>query len=125
MLFRSHKLKLKLLEDHSCEAVLDLDAVSGLTELNLVVEEESGIKYITKFGVSVGPSSSKINIPSQRITIVPRHVVVNESDESIIVRQCYLEVCFQSLTPFDIVILSTALLNCHVPCNTSFLLHVG
>ncbi|KAK3223325.1 hypothetical protein Dsin_010350 [Dipteronia sinensis] len=88
---KSHQVKLKLLEDHSSEAMLDLDAISGLTEINLVVEEESGFKYITKFGVSVGPSLSKIVVPSQITTIVPRHVVANESEESIIVRQCYLE----------------------------------
>ncbi|KAL5752815.1 hypothetical protein ACOSQ2_023322 [Xanthoceras sorbifolium] len=88
---KSHQVKLKLLEDHSSEAMLDLDALSGLTEINLFVDEQSGFKYITKFGVSVGPSLSKIVVPSQITTIVPRHVLANESEESIIVRQCYLE----------------------------------
>lgn len=82
-----------MLDDHSSEALLDLDALSGLTEIKLEIDEGSGVKYFSKFGVSMGPSSSKVAVPSQTTTIVPRHVVLNETEERIIVRQCYLEVC--------------------------------
>ncbi|GAY42809.1 hypothetical protein CUMW_069730 [Citrus unshiu] len=88
---KSHKLRFRLLDDHSSEALLDLDALSGLTEIKLEIDEGSGVKYFSKFGVSMGPSSSKVAVPSQTTTIVPRHVVLNETEERIIVRQCYLE----------------------------------
>lgn len=84
-----------MLEDSASEALLDLDALSGLTEISLDKEEEegSGEKSIVKFGVSVGPSSSSVMVPSQIVTMAPRHVVFNESEEDITVRQYYLEVC--------------------------------
>ncbi|KAJ1436546.1 Vacuolar protein sorting-associated protein 13, SHR-binding domain [Sesbania bispinosa] len=39
-------------------------------------EEGSGIKSLTKLGVSVGPSSEEIVVPSQMVTLVPRYVIV-------------------------------------------------
>ncbi|KAF9678408.1 hypothetical protein SADUNF_Sadunf07G0031900 [Salix dunnii] len=87
---KSHKVRLKLLEDYASEALLDLDALSGLTEISLE-KEDSGEKCIVKFGVSVGPSSSSVMVPAQIVTLVPRHVVFNESEENITVRQYYLE----------------------------------
>ncbi|KAJ6733010.1 VACUOLAR PROTEIN SORTING-ASSOCIATED PROTEIN VPS13 [Salix koriyanagi] len=87
---KSHKVRLKLLEDYASEALLDLDALSGLTEISLE-KEDSGEKSIVKFGVSVGPSSSSVMVPAQIVTMVPRHVVFNESEENITVRQYYLE----------------------------------
>ena len=92
---RSNKVCLKLPEDNASETLIDLDALSGLAEISLETEEGSGIKSITKLGVSTGPPLSKVVVPSQIVTMVPRHVVVNESGESIIVRQCYLQVCLQ------------------------------
>ncbi|KAF2295130.1 hypothetical protein GH714_031616 [Hevea brasiliensis] len=89
---KSHKMRLKSLENHASQALLDLDALSGLTEISSEIEEEgSGLKYITKFGVSMGPSSSAVMVPSQIVTMTPRHVVYNESEETITIRQCYLE----------------------------------
>ncbi|OMO84165.1 hypothetical protein COLO4_22188 [Corchorus olitorius] len=96
--FRSHKMLLRLLEDHASDAQIDLDALSGPTEVSLEIEKSSGVKYIAKFGVSIGPSSSRV-VPSQMITVAPRHVVLNESEESITVRQCNLEDFNQSVTP--------------------------
>ncbi|CAB4287544.1 unnamed protein product [Prunus armeniaca] len=89
--FRPNKVCLKLLEDNASETLIDLDALSGLAEISLEVEEGSGVKYITKLGVSTGPPLSRVVIPSQVVTMVPRHVVVNESEQLIIVRQCYLQ----------------------------------
>ncbi|XP_030499771.2 uncharacterized protein LOC115715105 isoform X2 [Cannabis sativa] len=88
---KPNKVCLKLLKDNASEAHLDLDALSGLTEISLEMEESDGVKFITKLGVSVGPLHSKAVVPSQLVTIVPRYVVVNESEESICVRQCYLQ----------------------------------
>ncbi|CAI0553988.1 unnamed protein product [Linum tenue] len=88
---RSHKMQLIVLQHHQSKALLDLDALSALTEISLKIEEESRVKYIVKLGVLVGPSLSKVVVPSQMVTLVPRHVVFNESSESITIRQCYLE----------------------------------
>ncbi|KAK9285530.1 hypothetical protein L1049_024725 [Liquidambar formosana] len=88
---KSNKVNLKLLEEKPSEALLDLDALSGFTEISLEREEAPGFKYITKLGLSLGPCSSKVVVPSQTVTMVPRYIVVNESKEVIIVRQCYLE----------------------------------
>ncbi|XP_057499975.1 uncharacterized protein LOC130784197 isoform X3 [Actinidia eriantha] len=88
---KNNKLRLKLLEEKSSEVLLDLDALSGLTEISLEVEERSGFKYIAKLGVSLGPYTSKVNVSSQIISIIPRYVVFNESEEAIVVRQCYSE----------------------------------
>lgn len=85
-------MSLKLLDDKATEkASLDLDAVSGLTEINLEVEEGVGLKYITKLGVSLHSSNGKV-VPSQIVSLSPRYVVLNESDEAITLRQCNLEV---------------------------------
>lgn len=92
---RSHKARLKLLEDNASQALLDLDIISGLTEIKLQADEGSGLNFIRRFGVSVGPSLSTIVASSQLINIVPRYVIVNESEGCIIVRQCDLEVCSQ------------------------------
>ena len=88
---RTSKVSLKLLDDRATEAQLDLDAVSGLTEINLELEEGPGLKYITKLGVSLQSSIGKA-VPSQVVSLSPRYVLVNESDEVITIRQCNLEV---------------------------------
>ena len=83
---------LKLLEDTASEALLDLDALSGLAEISLELEESTGVNSITKLGVSVGPLLGNAVAPSQLVTVVPRYVVINESEVAISVRQCYLQV---------------------------------
>ncbi|XP_050206496.1 uncharacterized protein LOC126656072 [Mercurialis annua] len=89
--YKSHKMRITMVENQTSEVLLDLDALSGLAEISLEIEEGSGPKYSTKFGVSMGPSSSMVMVPSQTVTMTPRHVVFNESEESINMRQCYLE----------------------------------
>ncbi|KAF5958191.1 hypothetical protein HYC85_005416 [Camellia sinensis] len=86
-----NKVRLKLLEEKASEVLLDLDAFSGLAEIGLEVEEQSGFKHVAKLGVSLGPVLSEVNVSSQIISMVPRYVVFNESEEAIVVRQCYLE----------------------------------
>ncbi|XP_010558503.1 PREDICTED: uncharacterized protein LOC104827123 [Tarenaya hassleriana] len=89
---RSCKVCVKLVEDRGAsEAILNLDTLSGLTEVSLETEDEAGFRYITRFGLSVRPISSKICVPTQIVTIAPRHLVINDSEETIIIQQC----CFQ------------------------------
>lgn len=89
---RSHKLRVKLVKEQASEALLNLDALSGLTEIDLEVEEKAGVKCVTKLGISLNPSSNK-TVPSQVVSMNPRYIVLNKSEELIHVRQCYLEVC--------------------------------
>nr|KYP38230.1 Vacuolar protein sorting-associated protein 13b [Cajanus cajan] len=88
---KSERVLLKLLEDHTSEALLDLGSLSGLTEISFEKEEGSGIKYVTKLGVSIGPPSGEIVVPSRMVTLVPRYVICNESEECITVRQYYFQ----------------------------------
>ncbi|XP_057976276.1 uncharacterized protein LOC131163647 isoform X2 [Malania oleifera] len=88
---KSNRLHLKLLGGKEYDTLLDLDALAGLAELSLQTEEGYGFKRTTKLGVSLGPSLANVILTSQTVTIVPRHVIFNESEEIVIVRQCYLE----------------------------------
>lgn len=89
--YRYSKVRIILLEGKEADALLDLDALSGPTEIELQGEEGSGFKYITKLGVSLRPSIGQV-VPSRIVSINPRYVVSNESEEVINVRQCCLEV---------------------------------
>ncbi|KAL4568657.1 hypothetical protein LXL04_024272 [Taraxacum kok-saghyz] len=88
--FRTNKVSLKLLDEKANEAHLDLDAVSGLTEINLETEQSPSLKYMTKLGVSLHSSTTN-QTPSQVVSLSPRYIVLNESDEVITIRQCNLE----------------------------------
>lgn len=92
-LLRCHKVRLTLTDENASHGLLDLDALSGLTEVDIEQEGKSGFKHITKLGVSLRPYISQ-EVPAQMISMNPRYVVVNESKEVIYVRQCYLEVRF-------------------------------
>lgn len=72
------------------EAQLDLDALSGLTEIDLETEELFGSKNIMRLAVSLRPSLTK---DSQMVSLSSRYVVCNESEDAIAIRQCYMEVC--------------------------------
>ncbi|ESQ46725.1 hypothetical protein EUTSA_v10027614mg [Eutrema salsugineum] len=89
---RSRKVSVILADGHGAtEAVLDLDALSGLTEISMGTKDESGFGYITRFGLSVKSISSKMLVPSRIVTFVPRHLVINESEETINIRQRYFQ----------------------------------
>ncbi|BBH07848.1 Protein of unknown function D, partial [Prunus dulcis] len=60
-LSRPNKMCLRLLQDNASETLIDLDALSGLAEISLEVEDGSGVKYITKLGVSTGPPLSRVD----------------------------------------------------------------
>lgn len=90
---RSSKLCITLLDEESPKSILDLDALSGLAEMQFIKLQEPGIKYLMKFGISLRPLASKIDVPAQMVSIVPRFVIYNESNEHIFVRQRFLEVC--------------------------------
>lgn len=79
-------------DNYTSESLLDLDALSGFTELSLQTQGD-GIVFSIKLGVSLGSLLRNMLLPSQLVTIVPRYVVINESKENITVRQCYLQVC--------------------------------
>lgn len=87
---KHHKVCIKLVEEKASEALLDLDALSGLTEIDLEVEEKLGATKITKLGVSLKPASNKSD-PSNIVYMNPRHVILNQSGEVINIRQCYIE----------------------------------
>ncbi|KAL3616453.1 hypothetical protein CASFOL_039843 [Castilleja foliolosa] len=86
---KSHKLRFKLLEDKAVETPLDLDVLSGLTEIDLETEEFFGSKDITRLGVSLRPSLTEVS--SQIVSLNPRYVVCNESEDTIALRQCNIE----------------------------------
>lgn len=86
-------MRLTLLEGKASQEQLNLDAISGFTQISFEVDEGSEFKKIATLGVSLGPYAPNIVVPSQLVSLVPRYVVFNESDEDIILRQCYVEVC--------------------------------
>ncbi|ERN17671.1 hypothetical protein AMTR_s00059p00194330 [Amborella trichopoda] len=88
---KSNRVLLTRVEDNSSESLLDLEWLSGFTEICLEVPEESGFTAITKLGVSLQAVSSEVILPAELVSIVPRYVVFNESQEDIFVRQCHLQ----------------------------------
>ncbi|KAL6551686.1 hypothetical protein OROGR_007840 [Orobanche gracilis] len=87
---KSHKLHFKLLEEKAVDTHLDLDVLSGFTEIDLESEGLFGSKNITRLGVSLRPAPSK-EVSSQIVSLNPRYIVCNESDDIIALRQCYME----------------------------------
>ncbi|KAL0350601.1 UNVERIFIED_CONTAM: hypothetical protein Sradi_4209300 [Sesamum radiatum] len=87
---RCHKLRFKLLEEKALEAQLDLDVLSGLAEIDLEGEKLFGSKDIMRLGVSLRPSPAK-EVSSQIVSLSPRYVICNESEDVIAIQQCYLE----------------------------------
>ncbi|KAK9108745.1 hypothetical protein Sjap_016805 [Stephania japonica] len=88
---KSNRVNLTMLEERVSVALLDLDILSGFTEICLEVCKRDGTKHILKLGISLKPCFTKVVMPSQTVLIVPRYIVSNESEETIFVRQCYLE----------------------------------
>lgn len=85
-------MQVTLLEDDSLKALLDLGSLSGLSELRLEMMGGPELKPVMKFGVHVEPAFGNLDVPAQCIVLVPRHVIVNHSKRSVIVRQFFLEV---------------------------------
>ncbi|KAK1404297.1 hypothetical protein POM88_003902 [Heracleum sosnowskyi] len=81
---KCNKVRLILLDKNESHTILDLDALSGLTEIDLEVEECSGCNFITKLGVSLKPSTGNVIVPSRTVFINPRYMVSNESKETIV-----------------------------------------
>ncbi|CAI9110059.1 OLC1v1010021C1 [Oldenlandia corymbosa var. corymbosa] len=88
-LIKYPKVWVKLVEEQAFEALLNLDSLSRFAQIDLEAEEK-GSKEVTKLGISLKPSSVE-TVPSLIVSISPRHVVLNKSEELIFVRQCYLE----------------------------------
>ncbi|KAL7101240.1 hypothetical protein ACP275_08G043400 [Erythranthe tilingii] len=87
---KCQKLCFKLFEQKTLEAQLDLDVLSGLTEIDLESEELFGSKNIMRLGVSLRPSLTK-KVSSQIVSLSSRYVVCNESEAAIAIRQCDME----------------------------------
>lgn len=102
MLVRSSKLCIKLLDEESSKSILDLDALSGLAEVRFTKLQGSGMKDLIKVGISLGPVMSKIDVPARMVSLVPRFMISNESDEQVFVRQCFSKVCSRSICRFSI-----------------------
>ncbi|KAI4372378.1 hypothetical protein MLD38_010618 [Melastoma candidum] len=90
-LLKLTKVQVTLLEDGSLKAILDLGSLSGLSEIRLEMMGGPESKPVMKFGVHVGPAFGNLDVPAQCITLVPRHVIVNNSARNVIVRQFFLE----------------------------------
>ncbi|KAI0501557.1 hypothetical protein KFK09_016502 [Dendrobium nobile] len=91
--FKSNKVYVKWLEEKTSMKMLDLDTLTGFTELSLEVADNAGIK-VAKLGVSLQPCVHKVCVPTQVVSFVPRFIIANESKESIVVRQCHLQDAF-------------------------------
>ncbi|PIA55552.1 hypothetical protein AQUCO_00700091v1 [Aquilegia coerulea] len=88
---KSNRMNLKLLDDKASMALLDMDVLSGFTELCLETYAGDKVTHISKLGVSLKPWNAKMSVPSQIVSIVPRYAVLNETDQTIFVQQCCLE----------------------------------
>lgn len=82
---------MKWLEEKTSTKLLDLDILTGLTELSLEVADSVGVT-VAMLGVSLQPSVHKECVPTQLVSFDPRFIIANESKECIVVRQCYLQV---------------------------------
>ncbi|CAA0840903.1 Protein of unknown function (DUF1162 [Striga hermonthica] len=87
---KSHKLRLRLWDEKAVETQLDLDVLSGLTEIDLETEELFGLKTVTRLGVSLKALHTK-EISSQIVSFSPRYVVCNQSEDAIAIRQSNME----------------------------------
>lgn len=88
---KSGKVQLKQLEEKTSMSLLDLDMLSGFSEVCLTGQDEIGISRLTKLGVSLQPCAWNPHIPSQVVCIVSRFVFANETKMPIFIRQCYLQ----------------------------------
>lgn len=70
--------------------MLDMDSISGLTEVSLKFQEKE-VDHVQMLGVSA--SLPKEMASSQLISFVPRYVIFNASDEDIILQHYFLGVC--------------------------------
>lgn len=95
---RSNKVHFKSLEEKMSGAFLDLDMLSGFTELSVEGQDDNGVSRFEKLGVYVQPFNHERCVPSQLVCIVPRYIISNESMEAIVVRQCYAEVLLSRLS---------------------------
>nr|XP_010908092.2 uncharacterized protein LOC105034577 isoform X2 [Elaeis guineensis] len=98
---KSNKVHFKSLEETTSGAFLDLDMLSGFTELSVEGQDDNVVSRIEKLGVSVQPFNHEQCVPSQVVCIVPRYIISNESMEAIIVRQCYVEDGMDGITTVE------------------------
>ncbi|KAG1347955.1 hypothetical protein COCNU_06G017840 [Cocos nucifera] len=75
---KSNKVHFNSLEEKTSGAFLNLDMLSGFTELSVEGQDDNGV-----------------------VCIVPRYIISNESMEAIIVRQCYVEDGMDGITTVE------------------------
>ncbi|EPS59041.1 hypothetical protein M569_15769, partial [Genlisea aurea] len=85
-----HKIQFMLLEEKTMDAQLNLDLLSGLTQIDLESQELFGLRDTMRLGVSLRPELEE-NVPSQTVSFRPRYILCNESETPIAIRQCYVE----------------------------------
>ncbi|XP_072956243.1 uncharacterized protein [Typha angustifolia] len=88
---KSNEVHLRLFDGRTSAAFIDLEALSGFTEISLEAQGDALSGWIAMLGVSLQPCKHALLVPSQVILIVPRYTISNESAEMIVVRQCYAE----------------------------------
>ncbi|KAL9241362.1 hypothetical protein vseg_015482 [Gypsophila vaccaria] len=88
---KSRKLCMTLFDEKSSKSTLDLDALSGQSEMNFTKLQTSGFIQSVKLGISLGPLMNKIDVPARVVSLVPRYAISNESEGQIFVRQCFVE----------------------------------
>ncbi|KAG0467235.1 hypothetical protein HPP92_018815 [Vanilla planifolia] len=89
--FRGKKVHIRCLGEKTAVALLDLDILTGFTEISLEAPNGSGTNKVARLGVSLEPCIYKIYVPTQLVSFVPRFIIANESMEPIIIRPCYLQ----------------------------------
>ncbi|KAG0468826.1 hypothetical protein HPP92_018154 [Vanilla planifolia] len=89
--FFRKKVHIRCLGEKTAVALLDLDILTGFTEISLEAPNGSGTNKVARLGVSLEPCIYKIYVPTQLVSFVPRFIIANESMEPIIIRPCYLQ----------------------------------
>ncbi|XP_068653783.1 uncharacterized protein [Aristolochia californica] len=90
-LHKSNRVYLKWMEERTSQTLVDLDVLSGFTELGLEVQQEAGVRLVAKLGVSVKSYFPEVVVPCQIVSLVPRYVIFNESEDDIMFRQSCFE----------------------------------
>ncbi|KAG9440811.1 hypothetical protein H6P81_020976 [Aristolochia fimbriata] len=88
---KSSRVYLKWMEEKASQTFVDLDILSGFTELGLEMQRGAGVMQIAKLGVSVKSYSPGIVVPSQIVSMVPRYIIFNETADDILFRQSCFE----------------------------------
>ncbi|KAL8151956.1 hypothetical protein V2J09_021764 [Rumex salicifolius] len=96
---KSNKLCVTLLDEETSPVILDLDSLSGLTEISLV--KRLKLSHLLKLGVSLQPLGNTTSAPAEIVSLIPRYIVSNNSNKKIFVRQCDYEDDLEGMTSIN------------------------